>query len=153
MSDTIDRRRLLIPAFGGVYAGLAQYSYAFMRFATGAVLVPHGVMKLFYGTAAGTAKVALGGLGPELSIAVAYLVGGVELFGALFLAIGLFTRLAALSIVIEMAVIITVFLWPNGYFWTDRGYEYALLWLLLSLAILARGGGQFSIDRLLPREI
>jgi len=32
---------------------------------------------------------------------------------------------------IEMAVIITVFNWQSGYFWTNRGVEYALLWLLL----------------------
>jgi putative oxidoreductase len=95
---------------------------------------------------------ALGGLGPDLLLAVAYVVGGVELFGGLMLALGLLTRLAAASIVIEMTVIITMILWPNGYFWTKQGYEYALLWDLLCIAILMRGGGRYSIDRLLPRE-
>ena len=33
-----------------------------------------------------------------------------------------------------MTVIIFVILWPNGYFWTKQGYEYALLWDLLSVA-------------------
>jgi putative oxidoreductase len=153
MDGEVDPTRLIIPQLGGLYRQFAPYSYAFMRFSTGMVLVPHGVVKLFYGGAAATAKAALGGLGPDLSLAVAYVVGGVELFGGLMLAVGLLTRLAAASIVIEMTVIITVILWPNGYFWTKQGYEYALLWDLLCIGILMRGGGRYSIDRLLPREL
>jgi hypothetical protein len=42
---TIDRRRLIIPALGGLYETFAPYAYAFTRFATGAILVPHGVQK------------------------------------------------------------------------------------------------------------
>lgn len=153
MNDQSIDSRLIFPRFGRLYASFAPYSYAFMRFCTGMVLVPHGVQKLFLGGAASTAKAALGGLGPELSLAVAYAVGCVELFGALFLAIGFLTRLAALSIAVEMTVIILVVLWPNGYFWTNRGYEYALLWDLLALACFFRGGGRYSVDHLLPREI
>src|SRR5229473_2073349 len=48
--STIDRRRLVIPALGGLYETFAPYAYAFMRFATGAILVPHGVQKVFYGS-------------------------------------------------------------------------------------------------------
>lgn len=152
MSEHTDMQRLIIPRLGGLYRALSPYSYAFMRFSTGIVLVPHGVAKLFYGGAAATAHAALGGLGPDLALATAYCVAAVELIGALMLAFGLLTRLAALSIVIEMTVIVFVILWPNGYFWTKQGYEYALLWDLLSMAILVRGGGRYSIDRLLPRE-
>ncbi len=152
MDGDIVAHRLVVPQAAGLYRAFAPFSYAFMRFCTGMVLAPHGVAKLFQGGAASTAKAALGGLGPDLSLAVAYMVGCVELFGAVMLAVGLLTRLAALSIIIEMTVIIAVILWPNGYFWTRQGYEYALLWDLLCLAILARGGGRYSIDRLLPRE-
>ena len=84
-------RPLVIPGLAGIYAGLGRYNYAFMRFCTGMVLVPHGVVKLFYGGAAATAHAALGGLGPQMSLVVAYAVGGVELFGALMLAVGLLT--------------------------------------------------------------
>ena len=66
-----------------------------MRFCTGAVLVPHGVQKFFFGGAAATSKTALGGLGPDLSLALAYVTGGVELVGGGLLAVGLLTRLAA----------------------------------------------------------
>ena len=43
------------------------------------------------------------------------------------MALGLFTRFCAAAIWIEMAVIITRFQWGFGYFWTNRGIEYALL--------------------------
>ena len=75
-----------------------------------------------------------------------------ELAAAACLALGLFTRIAALMIWIEMSVIITVFQWQNGYFWTNRGIEYALLWWLLCLAIFFRGGGRYSLDRLVGKE-
>ena len=153
MSERVVVGRLLFPQLGRLYETVAPFSYAFMRFCTGMVLVPHGVQKFFFGGAAATAKAALSGLGPDLSLLVAYATGCVELFGALFLAIGLLTRLAALAIVVEMAVIIFVILWPNGYFWTNRGFEYALLWGLLALACCFRGGGRYSVDRLLPFEL
>ena len=153
MDDQVTASRLMFPRMGMLYRSLAPYSYAFMRFSTGIVLVPHGVQKFFFGGAVATARAALGGLGPDLALATAYATGGVELVGAAFLAVGLLTRLAALSIVVEMTVIVFVILWPNGYFWTNRGFEYALLWDLLALACLVRGGGRYSIDRLLPREL
>jgi putative oxidoreductase len=68
------------------------------------------------------------------------------------LALGLFTRLAALIIWIQMAVIVTKFQWQYGYFWTNRGIEFALLWLLLCTAIFFRGGGKYSLDHLLGKE-
>ncbi len=71
---------------------------------------------------------------------------------AICLAIGLFTRLAALIIWIEMGVIIVFFQWQFGYFWTAKGIEYALLWWLLCIAIFFRGGGRYSVDRLIGKE-
>ena len=48
MSDeSVERRRLIFPGLAGFYQSLSPYSYAFMRFATGAVLFPHGVQKVF----------------------------------------------------------------------------------------------------------
>ena len=51
-----------------------------------------------------------------------------------------------------MLVIVVFFQWQFGYFWTARGYEYALLWLLLCIAIFFKGGGRYSIDRMIGRE-
>ena len=35
---------------------------------------------------------------------------------------------------------------------TNGGYEYALLWGLITLAIAFRGGGALSVDRAIGRE-
>ena len=58
----------------------------------------------------------------------------------------------AIMLVVEFAVIVYQH-FPNGYGWTSRGYEYPLLWGLLFLAIAIRGGGPYSVDRLLGREV
>jgi len=152
MSDDIDEQKLIVPALAGLYRSFAPYSYAVMRFAAGAVLVPHGVQKVLFGSIQPFAEnIASHGL--PMPTLLAYLTFITESASALCLAIGLFTRIAAVMVFIEMTVIITVFLWPNGYFWTNRGIEYALLWWLLSLAIFFRGGGRYSIDRLIGKEL
>ena len=37
--------------------------------------------------------------------------------------------------------------------WGDRGYEYPLFWGLVMLAIALRGGGPYSLDRRIGREL
>ena len=152
ITDTIEPKRLVFPGLARFYERAAPYSYAFMRFATGAVLVPHGIQKLINNSAEGLAK-GIAGHGLPAALAFAWLAIFAESVGAICLAIGLFTRLAALIIWIEMTVIIVVFQWEFGYFWTNRGVEYALLWWLLCLAIFFRGGGEYSVDRKLGREL
>lgn len=151
MSPEIDPRRLFIPGLAGFYNLLAPYAYAFMRFATGAVLAPHGIDKLLHGSLAQFAA-NIGGKGMPFPTVLAALMFFTESAGAIMLAIGLFTRIAAAMIWVEMVVIITVYLWPYGYLWTKHGYEYALLWLLLCTAIFFRGGGRYSVDHLIGKE-
>src|SRR6516162_4538101 len=91
-------------------------------------------------------------MGVSFPLIWAYFAIFAESVGAICLAVGLFTRLAALIIWIEMGVIIVFFQWQFGYFWTVRGYEYALLWWLLCLAIFFRGGGRYAVDRLIGKE-
>jgi putative oxidoreductase len=152
MSAEIDPQRLMFPGLAGLYRSGASYAYAFMRFATGAVLVPHGIQKIFFFPVSRYSELIAGkGLPfPEL---LAYLTFFTESVAAICLAIGLFTRVAAVMIWIEMLVIIFLFQWQYGYFWTNRGVEYALLWLLLCTAIFFRGGGRYSVDHLIGKEI
>jgi putative oxidoreductase len=144
--------RLAIPALGGLYGTLAPYSYALVRFATGAILVPHGYAKLFQGGVTGLAGM-MGKMGLEPAMAWAYWIGGLEFFGAIMLAIGLFTRPVALLLFIEMVVIVFGVHLPQGYFWTAKGFEYPLLLGVLCLAIFLRGGDRLSVDRAIGREI
>src|SRR5579884_3190036 len=72
-----------------------------------------------------------------------------ELFGGLMVALGLFTRLGALAIIIEMTVVTFVIQRPYGYYWTQRGFEFPLLIWLQCIAVFFRGGGRYSIDRVI----
>lgn len=153
MSDEfVDPKRLVFPGLAGLYQAGSTYAYAFMRFCTGAVLVPHGVQKLM-AMQPGNYAHTIAQHGLPMPMLLAWLTILTESFGAAFLALGLFTRLCAAAIWIEMAVIVTQFQWGFGYFWTARGYEYALLWLLLCTAIFFRGGGRYSLDHYLGREL
>jgi putative oxidoreductase len=147
----ISRRRLVFPALAGLYELFAPFSYAFIRFSTGIILLPHGVSKLLSGDLTQLADgIARHGLpSPALLAGLAVFA---ESVGAAFLAVGFLTRIAAATIWIEMAVIIGLYQWPNGYFWTDKGYEFPLLWLLLCTAIFFRGGGRYSVDHLIGKE-
>src|SRR5204862_130230 len=69
------------------------------------------------------------------------------------IAAGLFTRFFAAAVAIEMAVITFVHYWTNGFSWLNRGYEFTLLWGLVALAILWRGGGPYSLDRRMGVEL
>jgi putative oxidoreductase len=147
-----DPKRLVFPGLARLYGAGARYAYAFMRFSTGAILVPHGIVKLMAGVPTGSAR-GIAAHGLPFAMFLAWAVVFTESFAAAFLALGLFTRVAAVLIWIEMSVIITIYQWPNGYFWTDKGIEFALLWWLLCIAIFFRGGGRYSLDHYLGREI
>lgn len=149
--DKIDRNRLVLPSLGGLYETFAPYSYAFMRFSAGAIMVPHGVQKLFFGTAVNTAQ-GMAAKGFPFPLQLAYFIGFVELVVAAALAVGLFTRIAAVILWIELLVILIWFVGPNGYFWGRQGYEFVLLWMLLFTAIFFRGGGRYSVDNYLRKE-
>jgi putative oxidoreductase len=151
MLDTATEARSIIPGMSKIYAKLAPYSYAFMRFCTGAILAPHGIQKMFFGGVAGNA-VAVAKMGLYPPEFWSYLVAFTECVCAIALALGLFTRVAALFILGEMAVIAFVVQIKFGYFWTQHGNEFPLLLFLLTLAIFFRGGGRYSLDHLIGKE-
>ena len=74
------------------------------------------------------------------------------MFGCISLILGLFARFFATAAALEMLVIFVIY-WPTGFGWMKRGYEYVLLWGLVSFAIALRGGGPYSLDRKLGREL
>src|SRR5258708_12520916 len=96
--------RPMVPARGALYEPLAPYAYAFMRFCVGATIVPHGYTKLFQG-AVGSAAGMIAKLGLEPAVGWAYFVGVVEFVGGILLAIGLLTRLAAASLILEFPLL------------------------------------------------
>lgn len=155
---TTDRGRpaYLIPSLGRVYAVSGDLAEAGLRIAAGLFLVPHGAQKLF-GAFGGHGLEATGQFfGTQLGFANGWLaalgVGSVETFGGLMLAVGLLTRPVAAAIAVLLLMAATVHI-PAGFFWSDGGWEYPVLWAMVALMFVARGGGRFSADRLLGREI
>lgn len=81
-----------------------------------------------------------------------------EFFGSLGLLAGLLTRIAAFGITVNMLVAIFMVHLSNGFFmnWTGQqkgeGYEYHLLVLAMTVALMVRGAGAFSLDRALSAK-
>jgi len=143
--------RPLIPAFKPLYDFLEPLSWPLVRCATGLILAVHGWGKISRGAEAMAPTFAK--LGYEHPVALVYLLILVEFFGGIAIAAGLFTRFFAAAVTIEMAVITFVHYLPNGFSWLNRGYEFTLLWGLVALAILWRGGGPYSLDSKIGIEL
>lgn len=156
MTDTTADTTLVIPALKPVYAGTSALSETLLRVAAGLFLMPHGAQKLFglfggYGLSA-TGDFFQTQLGFSNGYLAALGAGSVEVFGGLLLALGLFTRFAAAAIAVMLLVASTIHL-GAGFFWTAGGWEYPVLWAIVALSFVARGGGAWSLDRMIGREI
>lgn len=142
--------RLLFPGLRGFYNWAQPISWLLIRLTAGLLLIAHGWPKLMAGVGP-TAANALAKRGIEPSEPLAVVLITLETLGGLCVALGLFTRFWAAAITIEMAVIVYHHLPAFG--WTQRGYEYPLMWGLIMFAIALRGGGPYSLDRRLGREL
>jgi len=119
----------------------APYTYALFRIVVGMLFFFFGMQKLagwFGGQAA-----------PLMSLQSA--AGLVETVCGFLIMVGLFTRPAALSIVIFMIFSIH-FTSAKGFFWSNGGMEYSILILLVALVFMIRGGGEYSLDKSMAKE-
>lgn len=147
--------RLYVPGLASVYDGLEPYALPLLRIVMGLVLIPHGCQKAFgwFGGAGFTKFTETfdhNGYHPAAFWVTVVML--TEMLGGLCLALGLFTRVAALFIVIFMvnAVLATS---ARGFFWTQGGLEYSLIIGMVALVFLIRGGGRYSLDAQMSREV
>jgi putative oxidoreductase len=145
----------LIPGVAALEQALSPFAEPLVRVAAGLMLLPHGAQKLFgwfggYGVDA-TGQFFAAKLGLPASFAL--LAGLIEVFGGLALAVGFLPRASAALVFALMAVAIIWVHLPIGYFWMTGGLEYPLMWGLVALAFVFRGGGAYSVDALIGREI
>jgi putative oxidoreductase len=129
-----------------------QLGYALSRAWMAFLILPSGWEKVFDD---GVARIAAGNVlktGFYPPMFWAWFVAILELVGMLMLAAGLLTRPIAFMFFVEMAVITVSIQMPNGYFWTSRGCEFALLLTVISFAFVLGGGGRYSVDRRIGRE-
>lgn len=131
-------------------------AYALLRLVFAIVIFTHGLPKAL-GIAHGSMADPMAGsiglidkvMGLPFAPQLAFLVMLLETVGALALALGLRTRAVALLLAFEMVGISLALgpTWP----WIDRGIEYPVLMLFLSLYMAFKGGGRWSLDRRLAR--
>jgi putative oxidoreductase len=145
----------LVPAFASITDALSPFVEPLLRVTAGLLLVPHGAQKLFgwfggYGVEA-TGQFFATKLGLPASLAL--LAGLIEFFGGIALAAGFATRAVASLVFGLMAVAVVFVHLSMGFFWMTGGFEYPLLWGVVALYFVVRGGGNYSIDAAIGHEI
>ena len=145
----------LIPALAPLYSVIRDLSYPLIRVTVGGIMLTHGWAKLNGSGIAVFAANSLAKRGFEPALPLAYLIYANETIGALCLVLGLFTRFWAASLAIELAIITFGVFLPHGYSASSPGggWEYPLMWGLIFFAIALRGGGPYSLDRVLGVEL
>ena len=114
-----------------------------MRLALGTIIVEHGYHKVFGGLHHHVQFVTSLGL-PAWS---AYLSAFTEFLGGLLVLIGLFTRIAAIAICIDLSVAILKVHLHNGLM-GNGGYEFPLALATLAFALIFFGGGAIAFDHI-----
>lgn len=116
-----------------------------IRLAVGLVMVIHGLGKLFgVGPAAMSISQFTGfldTLGLPAASVLAWIVAVVELGGGVLILLGVFTRLAALIIAIDMVVATVLVHLPEGY--SDS--ELTIVLCLAALSLVVSGAGKLAL--------
>ena len=123
---------------------------AILRVVVGIIFVAHGAQKIFVFGFDGVA-----GSFAQMGIPMANILGPfvalVEFFGGLALIGGLFTRLAAFALAVDMLVAIFQVHLAGGFF-APKGIELALSLGGAALMLAVTGAGALSIDALFTRK-
>jgi putative oxidoreductase len=122
-----------------------------LRIASALAFLYHGSAILFG---------AFGGPGPKgfsalmhMPALVGYLVGLAQFAGGLAILSGVLIRLGAACIIVVMLGAILLVHLPHGFNVSKGGMEYALMQLLLALALLITGAGAYSLASRLPKPL
>jgi putative oxidoreductase len=137
------------------------WSSLILRVMLGVVMFPHGAQKLL-GWFGGFGFAGTMGFFTDkmhLPAVIVFLVIMGESFGSLGLILGFLTRFTAASFLLIMLGAIAMVHWPNGFFmnWAGKqageGFEYHLLVISMSLALLIAGGGKWSVDGAIAKKL
>ncbi|MBS1765861.1 MAG: DoxX family protein [Acidobacteria bacterium] len=138
-----------------------DHAILILRLTLGVVFFAHGAQKMLgwfggYGFH-GTMGFFTGAM--HIPAAFAFLAIAAEFFGALGLITGLLGRVAAFGIFCVMLVAVVMVHGHVGFFmnWNGitppaEGYEYHLLAMAMALAIMIKGSGAFSLDRMIAKD-
>jgi putative oxidoreductase len=147
--DTIQAEpKPLLPFLSGFYSVVRDLSWVLVRIIPSVtVFLDGGYPKMIGGWTGLAAAMPKMGLGPPVPLTL--FITFLETGGALCIVLGLFTRFFAAALAIEMAYITFFIMWSRGL----QVYQLSLIWGLLFFAIALRGGGPYSLDRVIGREL
>jgi putative oxidoreductase len=123
------------------------WGLALLRAVVGIIFVMHGGQKLVsYGVSGTTAFMSqLGFPAPWVAALVLILV---ELIGGLALLFGLFSRIAAVLLAIDMLVATLTVTLPQGFF-LPKGGEFTLILFAATVVLALSGPGKAAVDDVL----
>lgn len=133
---------------GSLSSGQINFALLLVRFGCGLVFLYHGAGILF-GAFGGPGPVAFAS-GMHAPAIVGYLVGLAQFGGGLAVLTGILTRVGAACVAVVMIGAILMVHLPHGYNIAKGGMEYALTQLLIALALLVAGAGDYSLNAFLP---
>lgn len=138
----------------GVFQTGDSWAGFVLRVTLGFVMLPHGAQKLlgWFGGAGfqGTIQIFSEKLHIHPFLTVLVILS--ESVGSIGLVLGFFTRVCAFGSLCVMTGAILLVHWPYGFFMNwygtqmGEGFEFHLLAIGISLALLAVGGGRWSVD-------
>ena len=157
--DTVDKGagRLCWPR--AVVAADNSLAGLVLRVTLGVVMFPHGAQKVLGWFGGHGFSATMNSFTDNMGIPWIFALLAIlaESLGAVALIVGFLTRIAALGVGVVMVVATLMVHWQHGFFmnWFGKqageGFEYHILAIGLSLALMLRGGGALSIDRGIAR--
>lgn len=130
-----------------------------LRVGLGVVMVAHGAQKLLGWFGGNGFEGTMGFFTQKMGLPwlVAFLVIIGESLGSIGLIAGFLTRFTAASFIVIMTGAIATVHWPQGFFmnWFGQqqgeGFEYHLLVIAMSAALVIIGGGKWAVDGIIAR--
>jgi putative oxidoreductase len=112
-----------------------------LRIVLGVIMIAHGYGKIFGGLSHHVELVRSVGLPGWL----AYVSAAAEFLGGISVLVGLFTRLAAFAITIDLAVAVWKINWKDGLL-GDHGYQFPLALAAIAFALIFFDAGPIALD-------
>lgn len=142
--------------FGNLLKHPQDVSAVILRIGLAVVFVFHGYLKIVVGVQGSSELVS--GMSPDTMLAV----GWAELALAILIAVGLFTRVAALAVIVLQAAAIALVSGemtphvvrhaPGKADYLSIGFEFNMANIAMCLAIIVLGAGHFSVDHMLVKK-
>lgn len=132
-----------------------------LRLLLGIVFFPHGMQKVFGWFGGHGFSETMEGFTVNMGIPAffAFLAILAESAGSLGLITGFLTRIAAFGIACNMVVAVAMIHYKYGFFmnWfgkqSGEGYEYHMLVVAITIALMIKGAGRWSVDSFLTKKM